>query len=67
MLIDAGAETAMNYCSDFTRTFPVNGRFTGRQKDNLFILTDFSLSGYAGDKNLNFIYSGYYFIQKKTN
>ena len=33
MLIDAGAETAMNYCSDFTRTFPVNGRFTGRQKD----------------------------------
>lgn len=42
-------------------------KFTGRQKDNLFILTDFSLSGYAGDKNLNFIYSGYYFIQKKTN
>ena len=42
-------------------------KFIGRQKDNLFILTDFSLSGYAGDKNLNFTYSGYYFIQKKTN
>lgn len=42
-------------------------KFIGRQKDNLFILTGFSLSGYAGDKNLNFTYSGYYFIQKKTN
>ena len=23
----------MNYCSDFTRTFPVNGKFTQKQKD----------------------------------
>lgn len=33
MLTDAGAETVMNYCSDFTRTIPVGGKFTSRQKD----------------------------------
>lgn len=33
MLTDAGAETVMNYCSDFTRTIPVGGKFTARQKD----------------------------------
>lgn len=32
LLVDAGAETNMNYCSDFTRTFPVSGKFTARQK-----------------------------------
>lgn len=33
MLTDAGAETVMNYCSDFTRTVPVGGKFTSCQKD----------------------------------
>lgn len=33
MLTDAGAETVTNYCSDFTRTVPVGGKFTARQKD----------------------------------
>lgn len=33
MLCDAGAETTMNYCSDFTRTYPVSGKFTTKQKD----------------------------------
>lgn len=33
LLVDAGAETMMNYCSDFTRTFPVNGKFSPIQKD----------------------------------
>ncbi len=32
LLIDAGCEY-MSYASDVTRTFPVNGRFTGPQKD----------------------------------
>ncbi len=32
-LCDAGAETMSNYCSDNTRTYPVNGKFTQRQKD----------------------------------
>jgi Xaa-Pro aminopeptidase len=31
MLTDAGAETASGYASDFTRTIPVGGKFTGRQ------------------------------------
>ena len=28
LLMDAGAEGLMNYCSDYTRTLPVNGKFT---------------------------------------
>ncbi|MCS6818365.1 MAG: aminopeptidase P family protein [Chitinophagales bacterium] len=32
LLIDTGAEYA-NYCADLTRTIPVNGRFTKRQKE----------------------------------
>ena len=31
VLCDCGAETVNNYCSDHTRTFPVNGKFTQRQ------------------------------------
>jgi Xaa-Pro aminopeptidase len=33
LLVDAGAETDMNYASDFTRTIPVGGKFTARQRD----------------------------------
>lgn len=33
LLVDAGAEAVSNYCSDFTRTFPVSGKFTQKQKD----------------------------------
>lgn len=33
VLCDAGAENMNNYCSDNTRTYPVNGKFTQRQKD----------------------------------
>ena len=32
VVIDAGAETAMCYASDITRTFPVGGKFSERQK-----------------------------------
>ena len=32
-LCDCGAETLEHYCSDNTRTMPVNGRFTQRQRD----------------------------------
>lgn len=33
VLCDCGAETINNYCSDHTRTLPVNGKFTTRQKE----------------------------------
>lgn len=33
LLCDAGAETNENYCSDNTRTTPINGKFTNRQKE----------------------------------
>lgn len=33
LLVDAGAETVNNYCSDNTRTMPVSGRFTAKQRE----------------------------------
>jgi len=33
LLCDAGAENRMNYCSDYTRTFPASGKFTSQQKE----------------------------------
>jgi len=33
MVTDAGAETAMRYASDITRTVPVGGKFSQRQKE----------------------------------
>jgi Xaa-Pro aminopeptidase len=33
MVTDCGAETNLNYCSDITRTTPVGGKFSPRQKD----------------------------------
>ncbi|MCH5331038.1 MAG: aminopeptidase P N-terminal domain-containing protein [Alistipes sp.] len=33
LLVDVGGERASHYCSDHTRTYPVNGRFTQRQKE----------------------------------
>ena len=32
LVMDAGCETPMNYCSDITRSVPVGGRFNERQK-----------------------------------
>ncbi|MGH0053250.1 MAG: M24 family metallopeptidase, partial [Sphaerochaetaceae bacterium] len=33
LLCDMGAENAMHYASDITRTYPVNRKFTSRQRD----------------------------------
>ncbi len=38
LLLDGGAETPSGYASDVTRTWPVNGRFSTRQRD-LYALT----------------------------
>jgi len=39
-VIDAGAEIASHYCSDFTRTLPCSGRFTQQQKDIYTIVSE---------------------------
>ncbi|MDE6446085.1 MAG: aminopeptidase P family protein [Alistipes sp.] len=33
LLCDAGGETVNNYCSDHTRTYPVSGKFTPKQRE----------------------------------
>lgn len=33
LLVDAGAETVNNYCSDNTRTTPISGKYTHRQRE----------------------------------
>ncbi len=33
LIIDAGAESELNYCSDHTRTIPVSGKFSQKQKE----------------------------------
>ena len=33
LVMDAGAENVMNYCSDHTRTLPVSGKFSAMQKE----------------------------------
>lgn len=40
MLTDCGAETEMRYACDFTRTIPVNGRFSQKQKEIYQIVLD---------------------------
>lgn len=40
MLCDAGAETLSHYCSDNTRTMPINGKFTTRQREIYDIVAD---------------------------
>ncbi len=40
LLVDAGAETNENYCSDNTRTTPISGKFTQRQQEIYSIVKD---------------------------
>lgn len=40
LLVDAGAETNENYCSDNTRTTPISGHYTQKQKDIYNIVAD---------------------------
>lgn len=43
VLLDSGAESLLHYASDITRTFPVSGKFTQRQKDIYNIVLDSQL------------------------
>ena len=42
-LLDSGAESQLHYASDITRTFPVSGKFSPRQKDIYNIVLDSQL------------------------
>jgi Xaa-Pro dipeptidase len=44
---DSGAESLLHYASDITRTFPVSGKFTQRQKDIYEIVLIANLTGIA--------------------
>lgn len=43
-LCDAGAETAMHYAGDLTRTAPVNGKFSQLQKDMYQLILDIQMA-----------------------
>lgn len=45
LLVDSGVEGLMNYCSDMTRTFPVNGKFTTKQKEIYEIVLKANVEG----------------------
>lgn len=40
MIVDAGAESLLHYACDFTRTVPVGGKFSSRQRDIYQIVLD---------------------------
>lgn len=50
LLGDFGAETAMHYAGDITRTFPVDRRFTPRQREIYEIVLDAEVSAIASLK-----------------
>lgn len=50
LVIDAGAETSMNYASDITRTVPVGGKFSQRQREIYEIVLNANLNGIAATK-----------------
>lgn len=45
LLVDAGVEGLMNYCSDKTRTYPVTGKFTRKQQDIYEIVLKANMEG----------------------
>jgi Xaa-Pro aminopeptidase len=47
LVIDAGCESALHYASDITRTVPVGGKFSQRQKEIYEIVLKANLAGIA--------------------
>lgn len=50
VVTDAGAETSRGYASDITRTFPVGGRFSDRQKEVYEIVLQANMQAIEGTK-----------------
>ena len=50
LVMDAGTETSLNYCSDITRTVPVGGKFSQKQREIYEIVLNANLNGIAATK-----------------
>ncbi len=50
LVMDAGTETALNYASDITRTVPVGGKFSQKQREIYEIVLNANLNGIAATK-----------------
>jgi len=50
LVVDAGCESALHYASDITRTVPVGGKFSQRQKEIYEIVLKANLAGIAAVK-----------------
>jgi Xaa-Pro aminopeptidase len=50
LVMDAGAETSLNYASDITRTVPVGGKFSQRQREIYEIVLNANLNAIAATK-----------------
>ena len=50
MVMDAGAETSLNYASDITRTVPVGGKFSQKQREIYEIVLNANLNSIAATK-----------------
>ena len=48
---DSGAENELGYASDITRTFPVGGKFTQRQRDIYQVVLDAQMQAIAAIKD----------------
>lgn len=65
LISDAGAETTMNYSSDFTRTIPVNGKFSQKQKEIYEIVLKANNAAFDATKP-NVTYKSCHLIAAKT-
>ena len=61
MLVDCGAENEMNYCSDYTRTIPVGGKFNDRQRAVYQIVVDANIKAIEAIKP-NVLYRDIHFL-----
>jgi Xaa-Pro aminopeptidase len=50
MVMDAGTETSLNYASDITRTVPVGGKFSKKQREIYEIVLNANLNSIAATK-----------------
>jgi len=65
MVTDAGSETALNYCSDITRTVPVGGKFNQQQKEIYQIVLNANLEVIKNCKP-GIFYRDMHFLAAKT-